>query len=327
MSGLTGHTLYAILALRQAEEWTPSLVPLLKRHLASYLAGAYLGCDIQIMPEALCVDTGREVGFGTVPLTASPITGGAVRPWNLEHAGRRYRPSEIHRLFYGRAHLIFGWSKDETRLALSWDAVPDYAARVIQDWLALGERSESGLAWIYGWLVHVVTDSLIKSRQSGLKMHLIDGLYTPRNRPVQDLFAFHEIGIKELHLDWPSLFQSMAETPIEAIQFHYMRCGPPSGVLADRFAEGWKPGDRELLKCVLKENRRWLVHHSAEVLKDMKLEMQGGTQIPSASLREWTGSASYAQLMETAERSGMRETLRILAEESVHMFDHTLALL
>ena len=79
MSGFFGHVVYAALAAGEAERRKLDL-PVVRRHWATFLAGSYLGCDIQTMPEAVCADTGREVGYGTVPLDRSPITGGAVRP-------------------------------------------------------------------------------------------------------------------------------------------------------------------------------------------------------------------------------------------------------
>ena len=94
--------MYGLLALKAAKARGLAVTPLIERHLPSFLCGAYLGCDIQVMPEAICVDTGRGVGFGTVPLVKSPLTGGAVEPWTIEHEGRKYRPKEIHELFYGR---------------------------------------------------------------------------------------------------------------------------------------------------------------------------------------------------------------------------------
>ncbi|MFN0079367.1 MAG: hypothetical protein ACKVY0_23120 [Prosthecobacter sp.] len=111
MSGLIGHTMYGLLAAKAAKGRGLSITPIIERHLPSFLCGAYIGCDIQVMPEAVCVDTGREVGFGTVPLEKSPITGGAVRPWLLVHDGQMYRPKQIHELFYGRAHLVAGITK------------------------------------------------------------------------------------------------------------------------------------------------------------------------------------------------------------------------
>ena len=60
--------MYGILALKTAKGRGLPITPLIERNLPSFLCGAYLGCDIQVMPEAICVDTGREVGFGTVPL-------------------------------------------------------------------------------------------------------------------------------------------------------------------------------------------------------------------------------------------------------------------
>jgi hypothetical protein len=99
MSGLIGHTMYGILLAKAAKGRGLPITPIIERHLPSFLCCAYLGCDIQVMPEAICIDTGSEVGFGLVPLEKSPITGGAVKPWTLGHDGRNYR-----------AHLVFGWS-------------------------------------------------------------------------------------------------------------------------------------------------------------------------------------------------------------------------
>ena len=59
MSGIIGHTLYAVLGMRAAEARSLPVAPVLHRHLASYLAGAYLGCDIQAMPETDLL-AGRE---------------------------------------------------------------------------------------------------------------------------------------------------------------------------------------------------------------------------------------------------------------------------
>ena len=126
MSGVIGHTVYAILGAQAASARRLPVVPLLERHRASYLSGAYLGCDIQTLPEAVCVDTGREVGYGTVPLDKSPLTGGAVRPWKLSCAGREYTARDIHRLFYGRSHLVFGWSGEEQHLQEPWDHLAEY---------------------------------------------------------------------------------------------------------------------------------------------------------------------------------------------------------
>ena len=73
--------MYAVLAEKAAAKRKLSIVPVLRRNYASYLCGAYLGCDIQTLPEAVCLDTGLEVGYGTAPLKHSPITGGKVKPW------------------------------------------------------------------------------------------------------------------------------------------------------------------------------------------------------------------------------------------------------
>ncbi len=178
MSGIIGHSMYALLGLKAAAQRKLPFAPIAQRHIASYLAGAYIGCDIQTMPEAICVDTGREVGYGTVPLTKSPLTGGAVKPWKLKVADREYTPREIHELFYGRAHLVFGWSKTDRENTVPWDHLPDYFADVIEDTFSFFGPSERSLAYVFGWMAHVVSDSLIKSIQPGIDLHLLDGKYT-----------------------------------------------------------------------------------------------------------------------------------------------------
>ena len=72
MSGIIGHTMYAILGGKAAEHRRLPIASLIHRHYASYLCGAYLGGDVQTMPEAICVDTGEEVGWPTEPTSGRP---------------------------------------------------------------------------------------------------------------------------------------------------------------------------------------------------------------------------------------------------------------
>lgn len=220
MSGLVGHTLYAILAAKSAEARSLRIAGTLRRNLPNYLCGAYLGCDIQVMPGA----------------------------------------------------------------------------------------------------------SLIKSIRPGIKMHLLDGTYTPRNRPIQDLFAFHEIGLKELHLDWRALFTGMAAAPVEAIQPHYMRIAPREGELSRVFAEGWRPERADLLQTVLKENRRWLKHHAQDVLENMALTRGKGGPVVSPTVKAATGGLDYAPMMAMAERSNLRGTLQTIADSAADLFEKVIAL-
>lgn len=325
MSGLVGHTLYAILAAKSAEARGLRITGTLRQHFPSYLCGAYLGCDIQVMPEAVCVDTGRDVGFGTVPLEKSPLTGGKVTPWFLEHDGARHRPKEIHQMFYGRSHLVFGWAGDDAKFAVPWDHLPDYCALVMRDLLNRREPSDRSLAYLFGWMVHIVGDSLIKSVRPGIKMRLLDGTYTPRNRPIQDLFAFHEIGIKELQLDWPALFAAMAATPVEPIQPHYMRVARPQGELGGVFIEGWRPERADLLQAVLNENRRWLKQHARDVLQNMALTQgEDGPQV-STMVKTATGGLDYAPMMAMAQRSDLRGTLQTIADTAAELFAKVVA--
>lgn len=325
MSGLVGHTLYAILSAEAADEKRLAAAAIMRRHFASYLTGAYLGCDVQTMPEAVCEHTGKEIGYGTVPLEKSPLTGGSVRPWSLAHDGRKYRPKEIHELFYGRAHLVFGWAGAETNLAVPWDHLADYCSLTVQDSLEESQPSERSLAYLFGWMVHIVGDSLIKSVRPGIKMKLLDGAYTPRNRPIQDLFAFHKIGIGEFRLNWERLFHDMAATTVEPVQLHYMRVGDSRGRLGKVFAEGWRPERRSLLQAVLAENRRWLPHHAADVLAAMKLTPAANGSAVSKEVRSAVGELTYEQMMDMAERSQLRQTLATIQDESLKLFERVIA--
>jgi hypothetical protein len=320
MSGIVGHTLFGVLGLKAVVARKLPLAGIAARHQASYLAGAYLGSDIQTMPEAVCIESGREVGYGTAPLERSPITGGPVRPWSLAVGGRSYRPREIHELFYGRSHVVFGWPRQQRELAIPWDHLPDYFAAVVEDTYELFGPGKRPLAYVLGWMAHVVSDSLIKSVQPGIDLNLLDGKYTPRNRPIQDLFMYHEIGLKELHLDWPALFIDLVETPIEPVQFHYMRIAQPRGQLAQYFPHEWRVDQKDLLRAVFAENRRWCRFHAQDVLRDMQLLPKAdGTLDCNDTIRQQTG-LSYAQMIELAQQAKLRRACWQMGEAIADMF-------
>jgi len=319
MSGIIGHTMYAILGAKAADQRRLPIAPLLRRHWASYLCGAYLGCDIQTLPEAICVDTGREVGYGMVTLEKSPITGGLVRPWKLAFRGNEYTPRDIHHLFYGRSHLVFGWRREEQHLQEPWDHLPDYFAAAADDARAFFGPGERPLAYLLGTLAHIVGDSLIKSIQPGLTLHLLNGKYTPRNRPIQDLVTFHEVGGKELKLNWPDLLADMAATPVEPLQAHCLRVAEKRGVLGKRFPEGWRPELAPLLDVVMAENRRYLKMLAPVWLKELELDRTNGDWDCSASLRRVTG-LHYAEMVALAEKAQFRHALWQIGEAVADLF-------
>ncbi len=319
MSGIIGHSFYAVLGLRAAAQRKLPLALVAHRHFSSYLAGAYLGCDIQVMPEAICLDTGREVGFGTVPLEKSPITGGPVRQFRLATPEGPLTAYRVHEMFYGRSHLVFGWTKGDAALRVPWDHLPDYFAAALDDAFELFGPGQRPLAYALGWIVHVVSDSLIKSQQPGLDLHLVDGQYTARNRPIQDLVTFHELGVKEFHLDWPALFADLADTPIEPLQLHYMRATAPRGELAKIFTEGWAPEKEATLRAVLVENRRYVRHHADDVLASMTLHETPDGPECSDAIREITG-LNYAAMLDAARQANFRHTLWQMGEQIAEMF-------
>ncbi|MGB0739033.1 MAG: hypothetical protein ACPGXX_03100 [Planctomycetaceae bacterium] len=323
MSGIVGHTMYAILAQRHLRQHGASLADLLQRNRDVYLNAAYLGCDIQTLPEAICVDTGKEVGYGTVPLSASPLTGGPVRPWTLKFAGSELTPRDIHRRFYGRTHLLFGWSPAEKQLSVPWDHLPDYVSLVARDGLQRGPNREAVIAWITGWLVHIVSDSLIKSIQPGLSMKLLDGLYTPANRPIQDLYTWHRVGLAELQLDWTSLLQDLCNAPVLDVQLHAMRVARPSGYLPQDFPDGWNPADEPLARRVCTENRRYLKLYLQQLLPRYQLHEQDGVLQCTAELSRIANGMSWTEMQQEAIKSGMRDTLEQIATQTVHLIRET----
>ncbi len=324
MSGIIGHTMFAILAGKAAVQNKLPIAAVIHRHYASYLCGSYLGCDIQTMPEAICVDTGQEVGYGTAPLEKSPITGGAVKPWALKFDGRDYRPGEIHRMFYGRSHLVFGWSPADRKHTVPWDHLPDYAAMAAQDTIDLFGPGQRNLAYLFGWLAHVVGDSLIKSVRPGITLDLLDGKYTPANRPIQDLVTFHEIGRKEFRLDWASLLTDLAETPVEPMQLHYMRVGRPRGMLAADFRNAWAPEHEKLLARVLEENRRYQRIRNPRLIKQYELTKTRAGWRCNAELSRKAGGLSYAEMVELADKANFRHALWQMGEAILKLFEQVI---
>jgi hypothetical protein len=319
MSGIIGHTMYAVLGAKAASARRLPVAPLLRRYWGSYLCGAYLGCDIQTLPEALCVDTGREVGYGTVPVDKSPITGGPVRPWKLSVGGREYATRDIHQLFYGRSHLVFGWNAEERHLQEPWDHLAEYFGCAAADARTLFGPGGQPLAYLLGTLAHIVGDSLIKSVQPGLALHLLDGKYTPRNRPIQDLVTFHEVGRKALKLDWPALFRELAAAPVEPLQMHAMRVGEARGELGRRFPEGWRPGLAPLLGAVMSENRRYLKMVIPDWLKEMELKPTERGLDCSETLIAASG-LHYAEMVTLAEKANFSHALRQIGEAVADLF-------
>ena len=314
MSGIIGHMTYAILAAKAIQARKLPVAPIITRHFASYLAGSYLGCDVQTLPEAICLDTGQEVGYGTAPIQASPLTGGPVKPWKLHFEGIDYSPYDVHRMFYGRAHLVFGWDKDHRDRTIAWDELPHYCAAVIEDAMELFGPGERKLAYLFGWMTHVVGDSLIKSISPGVNLHLLDGKYTPRNRPIQDLVSFHEVGRKELGLDWPALLKDLVDTPVEPVQLHYMRVTGSRGRLAWDFPYDWTPDQAALLSKVLAENRRYQRIRNGRLLAGLQLKQVGDVLECDDELSRRTGGLSYVEMVEAARQANFRHALWQIAE-------------
>jgi hypothetical protein len=315
MSGIIGHTAYAILAAKAAEARRLPVAPLIRRHFSSYLAGAYLGCDIQTVPAAVCLDTNESVGYGSGPVERSPITGGEVKRWSLPVDGREVLPKEIHETFYGRSHLILGWAGKQRDETIGWADYLDFAADVAGDAVEIFGPGHRALAHVFGWMTHVTGDGLIKSVLDGINLHLLDGTYTARNRPVQDLVTFHEVGQKELGLNWAALLDDLARAPVEEVQLHYMRCATRQGRLGAHFERAWAPEKEGFLRAVLEENHRFQRIRNPRIIRQLGLHPgPKGERTCDAGLSRTAGGLTYREMLEAADRANFRHALWQIGE-------------
>ena len=321
MSGIIGHTTYAMLAAKEAQRRELPVAPIIQRHFASYLAGSYLGSDIQTLPGFICRDSGQPVGYCGMRLPNSPITGGPLDPWTLKFKGTTYSPAKLCDIFYGRGHLVFGWRKGEPSYVVSWDRMPQFLADVVCDAVEMFGSGTRPIAYVFGWLAHIVGDSLIKSVQPGVTLHLLDGKYTPRNRPIQDLVCFHEVGRSELKVDWRKLLDALVNTPVEPIQCHFMRVAPARGKLAKDFPDGWTPERRELLLKVMAENRRYQRIRNARTLKQLELRHESGVWQCSEELSRRTGGLSYREMVDMAGQANFRHALWQIGQGIAEVFE------
>lgn len=325
MSGIIGHSTYAVLAMKSAEARKLPITPVIKRHFSSYLAGAYLGCDIQTMPAAICLDTGENVGYGSSPLEESPITGGPVLAFKLKAGNRDWTPKFVNETFYGRAHLILGWRKQQEELKIPLSKLFDYLADVVGDAIEIYGPGERPLAYVLGWMTHVAGDGLIKSVIDGINLHLLDGKYTIKNRPIQDLISFNEIGRKELGLNWPALLDDLATVPVEPVQLHYMRCAEVQGRLGAHFPGGWAPHYAELMKMVMTENRRYQRIRNSRLIQQLSLkESSNGTLECAPELSKATGGMTYQEMIEAAEKADFRQALWQMGEIIADYFERVI---
>jgi hypothetical protein len=221
----------------------------------------------------------------------------------------------------GRSHLVFGWSAAERHWTLPWDHLADYCSLVLQDAADLFGPGERPLSYVFGWTTHVVSDSLIKSIRPGVDLHLLDGKYTPKNRPVQDLFAFHAIGRRELRLDWSTLIDAIADTPVEPVQAHFMRVARPRGRLAAAYPDGWLPQRQELLLAVMAENRRYFPTWTRHEYDLLQLRETADGWDCHQELSRATGGLTYAEMMQAAKRAGLRRAIGQIADAIVHLWE------
>ena len=326
MSGIIGHTMYALLGVRAAAQRNLVVAQIAHRHLSSYLCGAYLGADVGTVPSVICQDTGLSLGYGSERILKSPITGGTVKQWRLGIGEELFTPRQIHDTLYGRAHIAFGWSAKDKILEVGWESLPQYFSLVLRDAFQLYKPGERQIAYALGWITHVIGDGLIKSVGPGIDLYLLDGKYTPANRPIQDLITFHELGIKEFNLNWSALLSDLVDCPIEPLQAHYMRVGKNQGELGGGFKTGWAPDRLPLLLEVMAENRRYQRIRNGRILKQLSLEKKGKEFQCNQSLSQRAKGLKYPEMVELARKANFRHTLWQMGERIADIFGEVIRL-
>ena len=326
MSGIIGHTMYALLGARASAQRDLPVARIAHRHLSSYLCGAYLGADVGTIPSVICQDTGTPVGYGSEQIVKSPLTGGPIKPWRLNLGKEQFTPREIHNLFYGRAHVAFGWAEKDKELAIPWEKLPQYFAAVIRDARQFHGSGERQLAYSFGWMTHVIGDGLVKSVAPGMDLHLLNGKYTPANRPIQDLITFHEIGKKEMNLNWHALLADLVDCPIEPLQAHYMRIEQSRGQLSKAHPVGWEPGRQLLLLEVMAENRRYQRIRNGRILKQLALRKTAAGWQCNRVLSERAKGLKYPEMVALAEKANFRHALWQVGEAIADIFSEVVTL-
>ena len=321
MSGVIGHVMYAILGAKASASRRLPIMSVINHHYPSYLAGAYRGCDIQTMPSGINLKSGDPFGYGTLPSGVSELNGLPVKPWRFRFQYRDYTSKEVTDLFYGRSHLVLGWSADDLALSLPWDHLPDYIGSVVEDSFELFGPGRRQLAYVLGWAAHVAGDALIKDVRPGIELELLNGKYTPQNRPIQDLIAFHEIGRNELHLNWESLLADLCATPVEPIQPHYMRVTKRRGELGERYPVAWAPEKHELLLKLLETNRWYLKLWIDQILEKLVLRSTPSGLQCHPELSATANGLSYLEMIELAETANFRHALWQMGEEIADLFE------
>ena len=321
MSGIIGHITYAFLGLQEARKRGLPDVALIERHFPSYLAGTYLAADIMTLPGGVCPKCNGEYGYSSSRPDTCPRDGVSIQPYFLEHEGKKYLPKEILQLFYGRTHLLFGWhAEEEKHLILRKDNLPQYFNACLADADEFYAPKERVRAYTLGWIAHVVSDAMIKSVQPGLALYLLNGTYPPENRPIQDLYSFHEVGRKEFGIDWEKLLYDLAETPVEAIQGHFMRLSSVRGQLAEQFPDGWVPQQQGLLLKIMKENRRYQRIYNAEILQEMELHQGSNGLECNAELSRKANGATWQEMLRMCNESNFRAALDQIGNSIADLF-------
>jgi hypothetical protein len=137
--------------------------------------------------------------------------------------------------------------------------------------------------------------------------------------------TYHEVGRRELRLNWDALLADVADTPVESIQMHYMRVAPKRGHLGNLFPDGWVPARHDLLAAACAENRRYFRTWSRFESERLQLRKTAAGWECNEELSQQTGGLTYAEMLRVAKQAKFLTALRQMGDAVADLFEAVVA--
>lgn len=258
--------------------------------------GAYLGADIQIMPDYVCGRCGALWGIVRPDFRCTCGTPAAqLQRFTFEHDGREWGRRSVQQVFYGRTHAcLANDAPGSDRDNLPWAELPKLAGHMLQvasrrpSHLANATypaTNEEAVSWVVGWVSHIVQDNVVKDTVDlGVEYDILDGKYGPQTRVAYEWLILTSFSY-DLGLDPAGLLYTDTSHGDNGLLTHYLMVEQPSAYASLGMDGRWpaRPEQRSLAEAVQRENRRYI----------------NTLQLTSQLFHFYAGTPTYAQLRPT----------------------------
>lgn len=305
-------------------------------HLPSVYAGAYEGADCQIMPLALCDGCGRVVGLGHLPdVPLCEYCGGTLRPYRFHFAGQDWDALSLHGAFYVRSHLGLPVSSPHSdRSHLPLDATRSVWRNVLCDAFTTAHagplisadpgRWEWAVAFVLGWITHVVADLVMKGfwPETVTDTSFVDGLYGPKSRMAWEHLILSTL-CDEMGISGEGLLYGLPGGDDNGIMLHYMMVNEPARYTHwDPPVPNWpaRPDQHDLLSAHLVAHRAFfaVLPLTSQFVAGQHGSRPPGERTPVHRLEQFTlDGMDAAELIALARRSGAPEALARIVDLAV----------